>query len=94
MTSKKPLPNDDQDFDPQEIDAAADENPTSATPPEVDAETENLTKWDEPPGASGGPVKTVLPDDEATVAEQLVDEGVDEAERDRRLAAADPDFEP
>ena len=35
-----------------------------------------------------------LSEDEATIDEELTEEGIDEADRDQRIAAADPDFEP
>ncbi len=94
MNSQQPLPNEDDDIDPAEIETASDETPTDGTPPELDPQTENLTAWDEAPSAAGTAAPRVVPDDETSVAEQLVNEGTDEAERDRRLAAADPDFEP
>jgi hypothetical protein len=89
-----PLPNDDNDISPEEIEAAADETPTDLTAPELDPQTKELTTWDEPPEAAGHAVPRVLPEDETSIAEQLVYEGTDEADRDRRIAAADPDFEP
>lgn len=94
MNSPQPRPNDDDDIDPAEIEAAADETPTDVTPPELDPRTENLTAWDEPPTSAGTAAPRVLPEDETSIAEKLVYEGTDEAERDRRLAAADPDFKP
>ena len=94
MNSQQPLPNEDEDIDPAEIEAATDETPTDVTPPELDSHTKNLTAWDEAPSASGTAAPRVLPEDETSIAEQLVYEGTDEADRDRRLAAADPDFEP
>ena len=36
----------------------------------------------------------VKPEDEISAVERLVEEGMDEADRDRRIAAVDPDFEP
>lgn len=90
-----PIPLRDDDIDPAEISAAAaDETPADLTPPEIDARTRNLTAWDEPPATTGTAAPKVVPEDEAAVAEKLVYEGTDEAERDRRLAASDPDFEP
>ena len=94
MNPNAPQPNDDEEIDPEEIQAASDETPTKAMPPEVDPLTEELTKWDEPPNATGTEAPKVLPEDEASIAEQLVLEGSDEADREQRMAAADPDFEP
>ncbi len=59
--------------------------------PEVDERTENIVAWDEPPAASGRQIPTRPPDDEANVAEQLVTEGIEEAEHSQRLSAADDD---
>ena len=94
MSPQLPLPNEDDDIDPEEIAAAADETPTDLTPPELSAQTQNLTEWDAPPASSGIATPKVVPEDETSIAEQLVEEGTDEADRERRLAAADPDFEP
>jgi hypothetical protein len=90
MSPKPTEPNEDQEFDPEEIDSAANQTPAYAMPPELDERTRNLTEWDEPPP----PSVNALPDDEESVAEKLVNEGIDEAERERRMAAADPNFEP
>jgi hypothetical protein len=38
-------------------------------------------------------VPRVLPEDENAVGEELVEDGVESADRDQRLAAADPDYE-
>jgi len=94
MKPQRAKPNDDEDISPEELDVAADETPADVIAPELTGETKELVEWDEAPEASGHVAPKILPDDEATVAEQLVDEGTDEAERDRRIAAADPDMEP
>lgn len=94
MNSQQPIPNEDDDLDPEEIEAAGDETPTDVTAPELDPHTKNLTAWDEAPSASGTVTPRVVPDDETSIAEQLVYEGTDEADRVLRLAAVDPDFEP
>lgn len=94
MNTQNPSPNDDEDFEPEELDEAADETPTDTTAPELDPRTKKLTEWDEPPSSRGGPVPKTEIDDEDTTAQRLVYEGTDEAERERRIAAADPDFEP
>jgi hypothetical protein len=77
---------------------ASDETPTEMTSPEVDARTRELTEWDDVPAAHGAAAPKVAPggedEDEDTIASRLVYEGTDEAERERRIAAADPDFEP
>ncbi len=94
MKPQKPLPNEDDDFSPEEIAAASDETPTAIAAPELDAQTKQLTEWDVAPEASGHAAPKVEPEDEAAVDEQLVYEGTDEADRERRLASADPDYEP
>jgi hypothetical protein len=83
---------DADETDPQTIEDAVNETPASATPPEVDEQTAELISWDEAPANSGAP--KIEPEDEVTAAELLVEEGMEEAERDRRIAAVDPDFEP
>lgn len=62
--------------------------------PEVDPATAGLTTWDEPENAAGTKTPNVSSGDDTTVAEQLVDEGLEEADREQRIAAEDPDFEP
>ena len=94
MNPQSPRPNEDEEVDLEAIQAASDETPTDLTPPELSAQTKDLTEWDELPSASGMVAHKVLPEDAMSVAEQLVDEGADEADRQQRLAAADPDFEP
>ena len=94
MKPQKPLPNNDDDFDPRELEDAADETPATLTPPELDANTKDLIAWDEPPSATGKEEATVPPEDESQVPEKLVYEGAEEADRVTRMAAADPDFEP
>jgi hypothetical protein len=93
MITPPPDPDDDE-ADVNELETAADETPTDAAAPEVSKATENLVAWDDPPDSAGHEAPRVLPEDEASVAEQLVEKGVDAADRERRIAAADPDFEP
>lgn len=80
--------------DPEEIEAAMDESTMEEKPAELLHTTEKLTEWDQPPTRTGGAAPKVQPDDENTVGQQLVNEGVEEADRDQRIAAADPDMEP
>lgn len=44
-----------------------------------------LTRWDEDPGTSGHHVENNLPQDEQTLAERLVHEGLEEANHDQML---------
>jgi len=90
----KKIPNDDDDSDPRDLENAADEEPTKIIAPELSEQTKELIAWDEPPEATGHEVPTVKPEDETSIAEQLINEGTDEADRERRIAAEDPDFEP
>ena len=78
----------------EEIADVADETPTDVTAPELDDRTKDLTEWDDAPAAHGSAAPKVIEDDENSIGEKLVYEGTDEAERERRLADADPDFEP
>lgn len=51
-----------------------------------DEETINgLTRWDEVPGTSGHHIENVRAPDEQTFAEQLVEEGVSEAEHEQMV---------
>jgi hypothetical protein len=63
--------------------------PTEPQTPEVTAEVENVTEWDEAPEVSGVQAPRVLPEDEANIAEVLVGEGLEEADHDVRVLAAD-----
>jgi hypothetical protein len=94
MNPKRVESNDDVEFDADEIEAAAEERVTPSNPPEVDSQTENLTEWDQPASAAAHSAPKNPIEDETTIAEELVEEGVDEADREQRLASADPDFEP
>jgi hypothetical protein len=97
MKTKRTEPTESEEANAEEIADAAEEAPTDVTAPEVDARTEQLTEWDDPPAAHGTAAPKIASDDEDdenTIAAKLVYEGTDEAERDRRMAAADPDFEP
>ncbi len=58
--------------------------------PEVDVRAvEELEEWDVPSDQNGRQVNQVTIDDEATVAEQLIQDGLEEADHDRRVAAAE-----
>ena len=61
-----------------------------ATGPETGGgELENVTAWDESPADHGTKAREVLPEDEANIAEVLVQEGLEEADHSQRVAAAD-----
>jgi hypothetical protein len=48
-----------------------------------------LTAWDDPPDQSGHRVEVVTNEDERTIAEQLIQDGVEEADHDIRAAASE-----
>ncbi|MEA3206985.1 MAG: hypothetical protein QOE70_42 [Chthoniobacter sp.] len=93
MNANRAEPNDDPELDPVELEDAVNEEPALSAP-ELTPSTADLTAWDEVPGATGEAAPKVTPEDEVNAAEQLVAEGIEEADREQRLAAADPDFEP
>jgi hypothetical protein len=47
-----------------------------------------LVTWDEAPAASGHAVEKELPEDEQSWAEQLVEEGIEEAEHEQMVEGA------
>ena len=57
--------------------------------PEVDARTENLIAWDQAPEETGRVAPKVRPEDEANIAEVLVEEGIEEADHDQRVSASE-----
>lgn len=70
--------------DPEETDDA----------PETSDKTADLVEWDEPPDARGESAPKVLPEDEVSPAESSVRAGVEEADREQRIAAADAGLDP
>ena len=62
---------------------------TEDPPPEVPPGDENLTTWNESPDLTGHAAPTFSPDDETAIAAELTEEGVEEADVDRRRAAKD-----
>jgi hypothetical protein len=83
----------DEQESAEELAEATDETPTDVVAPELNAKTENLTEWDDAPESHGTAAPKITPDDDDSVASKLVYEGTDEADRERRMAAADPDDE-
>jgi hypothetical protein len=57
--------------------------------PEADPDLENVQVWDEPPEASGVRIAKLLPDDETSIRETLVEEGMEEADHETRLEASE-----
>ncbi len=47
-----------------------------------------LTSWDEEPGTSGHAMERMIASDEQTLAQQLVEEGVSEAEHEQMVEGA------
>jgi hypothetical protein len=50
---------------------------------------ENLTSWDTPLDARGHQSAERAPDDESILGEKLVEEGIEEADHDRRVSASE-----
>ena len=63
--------------------------PVASGPEAVEPEIENVVAWDEAPEESGSRAPQVLPEDEANIAETLVQEGLEEAEHDQRLSSVE-----
>ena len=65
--------------------------PAGATsgPEAGDQEVENIVTWDDAPESAGARAPQVLPEDEANIAETLVQEGLEEAEHDQRLSSVE-----
>ena len=60
-----------------------------ATPPEApDPAIEDIVEWDSPVDSNGHRSPKVLPEDEANIAEVLVEEGLEEADHNQRVSAA------
>ncbi len=57
--------------------------------PEVPPGDEHLVAWDQSPDESGHAAPKVEPEDEANMDEELVEEGLDEADQEKRHAAAE-----
>lgn len=57
--------------------------------PEIDPILEKVTGWDDPPGESGRRVEPVPLEDEGRIDERLIQEGIQEADHDIRVAAAE-----
>jgi hypothetical protein len=50
---------------------------------------DKLTSWDTPLDATGHQSAEAGPDDESVIGEKLVEEGIEEAEHDRRVSASE-----
>ncbi len=66
-------------------------NPGASPAPEADETVHPVETWSKATGSQGHRAVRVEPDDEQTVAEQLVEEGLEEADLESRLAASDED---
>lgn len=58
-------------------------------PEVVSPEIEELTTWDDPVGQDGHRREKIPLEDESDVAEQLIRDGIEEADHDRRVTAAE-----
>lgn len=59
----------------------------AASAPEADETAEQITEWDSPIDEAGHRVEKHPLDDESTIAEQLIEDGREEADHDLRAAA-------
>jgi hypothetical protein len=84
--------NADPERDPAEMIEASEHVSSGDMPPEIVPGVEELTEWDTPVGAAGESAPRVLPEDDVPPGELLVQEGIEEADREQRIAAADPDL--
>lgn len=61
-----------------------------ATAPELDdSSLESITEWDTAPESTGSQAPKLEPYDDDNIAEQLVEEGIAEADHDQRVTAAE-----
>ena len=90
------IPDEDDEVETDDDIAEGEEETAEATDaPETSEETENLVKWDEPPGSTGRRAPEIIPEDEVSPGEASVREGMEEADREQRIAADDEaDMEP
>lgn len=58
-------------------------------PEAADSATGEITEWDEAPEASGMRAPTVRPEDEVNIAQSLIEEGIEEADHEQRLASVE-----
>ncbi len=59
---------------------------TAHASPEADASMEQVTTWDEPLEESGHRVEVIPPENDDNLGEQLVEQGLEEADHDTRVA--------
>jgi len=93
----KKMENQDPDVDLRDFEEVSEEltDPGVEPAPEVPPGMADVTQWDEAPATEG----TMAPNvgtqrEENEVGEELVQDGVEAADRDSRLASVDPDYEP
>ena len=60
-----------------------------AAPEAADSDTEELTDWDESPDATGVHTERVPLEDERSPVQALIEEGIEEADHDQRVSAAE-----
>ena len=65
--------------------SAGDPPAPEAVPPAI----EILTAWDDPIDQEGHRAERALPEDESSIGERLIRDGIDEADHDRRVSAAE-----
>lgn len=95
MKPKTDTPNPLQDADAlnEEILEAAAKIDGESLAPEVSSRTAEVTVWDQSPEDVGWRVQERPMDDEVTISEQLVSEGIEQADLEQRWAAGADDSE-
>ena len=84
----------DEDFNEADYEQAREELLGAAPlPNDVEPATAELEEWDTPADADGHKVPNLIPADEGNIAQQLVEEGIEEAVRDEMRVAGESEKE-
>jgi hypothetical protein len=86
MNDEENIPLDDDGLDEMVLESAARED-DELLAPETSPATAEITAWDEAPGDVGQRIPNHPSENELNIAEQLVDAGNDEADREQRAAS-------
>jgi hypothetical protein len=62
---------------------------THSGPPPAPEGDEEIRRWSEAAGSTGHQAPRIGPEDEISPVEQLINEGLEEADRDQRLSASE-----
>ncbi len=79
----------DADFARATVELGGSSASAAHAPEVIDSAMESLTTWDEPTGQHGMQVEPSHAEDEVSVGDQLIQEGVIEADHDSRVTAAE-----